>query len=208
VADTVGPNGLVLVIGGGAIGRGADQLYQRTRVVGTDIYASENTLLLADGHSLPFSDGVFDAVWIQAVLEHVLDPNIVAAEIHRVLKCDGVVFADTPFMQQVHEGPYDFTRFTLSGHRWLFRNFQEIEAGATSGAGVAAIWAARHLVYALTGSRRISAAIAASLFWLRYLPGKSQRNEDGASGVYFYGKKVSTTIRPHDMVAFYNNRTK
>src|SRR5207237_664581 len=31
-----------------------------------------------------------------------------------------LVLGDTPFMQQVHEGAYDFTRFALSGHRWLF----------------------------------------------------------------------------------------
>jgi hypothetical protein len=28
-------------------------------------------------------------------------------------------------MQQVHEGAYDFTRYTLSGHRRLFNGFTE-----------------------------------------------------------------------------------
>ena len=69
------------------------------------------------------------------MLEHVLDPAQVVAEIHRVLGKDGVVFANTPFMQQVHEGAYDFTRFTLSGHRWLFRNFDLLEAGTSAGVG-------------------------------------------------------------------------
>jgi len=56
---------------------------------------------------------------VQAGLEHVRDLWQVVAEIHRVLKDDGLVYAETPFMQQVHEGPYDFTRFTESGHRYL-----------------------------------------------------------------------------------------
>jgi len=58
---------------------------------------------------------VFDAVWIQAVLEHVLDPVRVVAEIHRVLRPGGLVYSEIPFMQEVHEGAYDFTRFRLSG---------------------------------------------------------------------------------------------
>ncbi|CAH2407660.1 hypothetical protein MES5069_620012 [Mesorhizobium escarrei] len=33
-------------------------------------------------------------------------------------------------MQQVHEGAYDFTRFTELGHRWLFRRFETISRGA------------------------------------------------------------------------------
>jgi hypothetical protein len=32
-------------------------------------------------------------------------------------------------MQQVHERAYDFSRFTQSGHRWLFKRFSEINAG-------------------------------------------------------------------------------
>ena len=122
---------ILLVIGGGARGSGADTLYAdpAIKIVGTDVYASSNTRLVADGHSLPFADASFDGVWIQAVLEHVLDPADVVAEIVRVLKPDGLVYAETPFMQQVHEQAYDFTRFTKSGHRWLFRRFAEIDAG-------------------------------------------------------------------------------
>ena len=55
-----------------------------------------------------------------------MDPNKVAAEIFRVLSSDGIVYAETPFLQESHEEPYDFTRFTELGHRWLFRNFKEI----------------------------------------------------------------------------------
>ena len=35
---------------------------------------------------------------VQAGLEHVRDPWQVVAEIHRVLKDDGLVYAETPFM--------------------------------------------------------------------------------------------------------------
>ena len=124
----------------------------QVQVIGTDIYHSPHVTLIADGHLLPFADQSVDGVWIQAVLEHVLDPQQVVAEIHRVLRPDGLVFADTPFMQQVHEGAYDFTRFTLSGHRWLFRHFALIDAGTSGGAGLATLWSLRYLVRAMTGS--------------------------------------------------------
>ena len=74
-----------------------------------------------------------DAVICQAVLEHVLEPASAVSEIHRVLRRDGLVYAETPFMQQVHERAYDFSRFTQSGHRWLFRRFSEISAGPIGG---------------------------------------------------------------------------
>lgn len=69
-------------------------------VVTVEVYASSNTDLMADGHSLPFRDTAFDGVWIQAVLEHVLEPQRVVAEIYRVLKPKGIVYAETPFMSR------------------------------------------------------------------------------------------------------------
>jgi hypothetical protein len=54
----------ILVIGGGAIGSGADDLYHDKSIdlVGTDIYVSRYTKVVADGHQLPFIDQCFDGV--------------------------------------------------------------------------------------------------------------------------------------------------
>jgi SAM-dependent methyltransferase len=200
----------VLVVGGGAIGSGIELLYgdDALEVIGFDIYASANTQIVAGAHRLPFAEETFDGVWIQAVLEHVLDPGVVVAEIHRVLKQDGIVYADTPFMQQVHEGAYDFTRFTLSGHRWLFRQFDLIDAGVVSGAGSAFLWSARYLIRALTGSNKL-ATIGAYLFvWARFLDRATRRrfDADAACGVYFFGRKAAKAISPRDVVAFYEQQ--
>jgi SAM-dependent methyltransferase len=200
----------VLVIGGGAIGSGAERLYRDDAIelVGTDIYASANVEIVADAHRLPFVDGCFDGVWTQAVLEHVLDPWEVVAEIHRVLKPEGVVYADTPFMQQVHEGAYDFTRFSLSGHRWLFRNFDLIAAGAVGGAGTAFVWSARYLVRAITGNDKIATAASCLFFWARFLDrlGRTRENADAACGVYFFGTKSTTAVAAKDMPTFYERQ--
>ncbi len=199
--------GRLLVIGGGEVGSGVQQMYDdpRVQVIGTDIYHSPNVTLIADGHRLPFADGSIDAVWIQAVLEHVLDPQQVVAEIHRVLRPDGLVFADTPFMQQVHEGAYDFTRFTLSGHRWLFRHFALIDAGTSGGAGLATLWSLRYLGRATSGSGPLGTLLQLAFCWLRFIDrwAKPRDLADAASAVYFYGRRSATPISPKDMVAFY-----
>jgi ubiquinone/menaquinone biosynthesis C-methylase UbiE len=198
----------ILVVGGGTVGNGAELLYEspRVQVIGTDIYASPHTLLIADAHQLPFDTGSVDAVWIQAVLEHVLDPAQVVAEIHRVLKPGGLVFADTPFMQQVHEGPYDFTRFTVSGHRWLFRRFECIRSGATKGAGTSLVWAVRYFARAVTGSDKIGRMATWPFFWLRFFDRANRHHGDGASGVHFFGRSSTSTLQPQDIVRFYREQ--
>ena len=197
----------LLVIGGGAVGSGVQSMYDdpQVQVIGTDIYHSPHTTLIADGHRLPFADESMDGVWIQAVLEHVLDPQQVVAEIHRVLRPDGLVFADTPFMQQVHEGAYDFTRFTLSGHRWLFRHFALIDAGTSGGAGLATLWSVRYLARAMTGSGPLGTLLQLAFCWLRFFDRWTapRDNADAASAVYFYGRKSFVPISPKDVIAFY-----
>jgi SAM-dependent methyltransferase len=200
-------SGRLLVIGGGAVGSGVQAMYDdpEVQVIGTDIYHSPHTTLIADGHRLPLADRSVDGVWIQAVLEHVLDPQQVVSEIHRVLRPDGLVFADTPFMQQVHEGAYDFTRFTLSGHRWLFRHFALIDAGTSGGAGMASLWSVRYLARAMTGSGPLGTLMQLAFFWLRFIDrwAGPRDSADAASAVYFYGRKSLTPISPKDIVAFY-----
>src|ERR1700687_276960 len=200
----------VLVIGGGTIGLGADELYRDNSIelVGIDVYASPNTALVADGHKLPFEDGVFDGVWVQAVLEHVLEPATVVAEIHRVLRREGLVYAETPFMQQVHERAYDFSRFTQSGHRWLFKQFSEISAGPIGGAGVALVWSIRYFCRALGAGDKLSLLISLPFFWLRFLDafGRGRALEDASSGFYFLGRRADQVIDPHSMPKYYDRQ--
>lgn len=199
---------LVLVIGGGTRGGGTEPLYEGAEVVGTDVYASANTILVCDGHSLPFADASFDGVVIQAVLEHVLDPGGVVAEIHRVLKPGGIVYAETPFMQQVHEGAYDFTRFTHSGHRWLFRRFAEIDSGLGAGPGVGLLWAIRYWLRGLGAPSSVQALLTAPFFWVRLLDRFARRDMalDAASGVFFLGARAEGEIGESEMVGYYRTR--
>ena len=117
----------VLVLGGGVLGTGLARLLARdVEMVESDVALAPRTRIVLDAHDIPFEDETFDGVVAQAVLEHVVDPYRCVDEIHRVLKSGGVLYADVPFMQQVHGGAYDFPRLTHLGLRRLFRRFSEI----------------------------------------------------------------------------------
>ena len=197
----------VLVVGGGTASPGIREIYDDPglEAIAFDVYASPLTQFVADAHAIPLADGTVDGVWIQAVLEHVVDPWAVADEIHRVLRPGGLVFSEMPFIQQVHEGAYDFVRLTERGHRWLFRRFEEVESGIVAGPGTALAWSVDHFVRALTRSRllgRLAGTAAAPLGWLDGLLGEAQAR-DAASACWFVGARSEHTLHPRELVAAY-----
>jgi len=200
-------NSLVLVVGGGRVGNGAGALYAegRVRVLGFDLYASPLTQFIADAHRIPLADESVDAVVIQAVLEHVLDPEAVVHELQRVLRLGGLVYSETPFLQQVHDGPHDFTRYTSSGHRYLFRAFEEIAAGAVAGPGTQLQWSIDHFVRALLRSELAGKVARGLLFWLRYVDGMVPESSsmDNASAYYFLGRLADRELTPHEILSYY-----
>jgi SAM-dependent methyltransferase len=204
---TLGDGALVLVIGGGTVGNGADEFLadDGVRVLAFDIYPTEQVQFIADAHTIPLRDATVDAVVIQAVLEHVLDPTRVVSEIHRVLRPDGLVYAETPFMQQVHAGAYDFTRFSDSGHRWLFRRFEEVDRGVVAGVGTTLSWSIDHYVRALTRSRTAGRLARLLFFWVRFADRFSDdaAARDGASAVYFLGRRSERELAPKEILAAY-----
>ena len=215
LAETLNPGGSgarVLVIGGARGGVGMNPLYASPylELIETDVVASTNTRYVCDGHDLPFEKETFDAVVLQAVLEHVIDPGRVVAEAHRVLRPSGLVYAETPFMQQVHAAAFDFTRFTDLGHRRLFRYFEEIERGVACGPASALAWSFQHFLIAFSSgprSRKLLTAFARlSVFWLKYFDYWLVRRKvahDGASSVYFFGRKHSRAIDDRRLLELY-----
>ncbi|WP_158275569.1 class I SAM-dependent methyltransferase [Maritimibacter sp. 55A14] len=202
-----GEESVVLIVCGGSINVGASDLYAAdgVRIIAFDIYSSANTDFVADAHAIPLRDNSVDAVWIQAVLEHVLTPATVADEIWRVLKPGGIVYAETPFLQPVHEAGYDFTRFTESGHRRLFRKFDLIDCGVVRGPGTVLFQILRYALGAAFGNRRLGSRIAAPFFWLRLFDrlADSAHARDAASATYFLGTRSDTRLRPRDMPGFH-----
>jgi SAM-dependent methyltransferase len=197
---------LVLVIGGGQMGNGTDALYAgEPTVIAFDIYGTDLTQFIADAHQIPLRSGTVDAVVIQAVLEHVLDPGEVVREIHRVLRPGGLVYAETPFLQQVHAGRYDFTRYTASGHRWLFRAFEEIDAGPVAGPGTQMVWSIDHLARGLLRSGVAGRLARIAFAWLRLLDRLVPMPfaVDDASACFFLGRRADRELTPREIAEYY-----
>lgn len=203
---------VVLVVGCGELGRGMESLAKERSIqlVNTDVSFGRQTMLICDSHDLPFADGTFDGVIIQAVLEHAADPPRCVEELHRVLADEGLVYAETPFMQQVHGGPFDFTRFTHLGHRRLFRCFDEIASGATAGSALALAWAYQYFLLSLVKGQRARAMMKGiarlSACWLRLVdpwlldtPGTL----DAALGYYFMGRRSDHVLSDRELVRLY-----
>lgn len=200
----------ILVIGGGRIGSGADALYtdQRVRLITLDVYASPLVTLVADGHRLPFADGSIDAVWVQAVLEHTIDPGAIVAEMHRVLRDGGLVFANVAFMWPIVEQGYDFTRYTASGLRWLFRDFEVLALGFSSGPGTGVVNAIRYLSQSLLRSEKLGSLATLPFLWLRWLDHfcGNRRGMDSAPAPYFFGRRSDRPIAPRQLLDFYHEQ--
>lgn len=204
---------LVLMLGRGDEGEGIDALANDGPVdlVATDVYLGGNIVLVCDAHDIPFEDACFDGVVIQAVLEHVVDPWSCVSEIHRVLKPSGIVYAETPFMQQVHMGCHDFTRFTYLGHRRLFRNFREIKSGMNGGPGMALAWAYEYFLISFFQHQplRVIARVFARFtsFWLKYFDKYCLNDNPGAMdaalGFYFLGCKTDSILHDRDLLKLY-----
>lgn len=204
---------VVLVVGGGRQRQWLDERLgagDTVRLVYSDIDVGADVDLFCDGHDLPFVDSVFDAVVTTAVLEHVLYPERVAQEIHRVLKVGGLLYSELPFMQQVHEGAYDFTRYTLSGHRRLFNGFTEIDSGMVAGPGTALVWAIENFMLAFLSRaalRKVAKALIRIAFsWLKYADNllvNRPEAMDGASCTYFFGRKIEQKIPDADIISRY-----
>ena len=203
----------ILVIGGGEEGYGTEELWrsQNCEIVSFDIYATDTTDVVCDAHYMPFKSNSYDGVWIQAVLEHVVEPSKVVSEIYRVLKANGIVYAETPFMQQVHEGAYDFTRYTMLGHRYLFKDFDMVRMGGNKGPEVVLTWSFRYFVWALTRSRKL-ARFTGLVFGMLMRPfaGLMSRKSmfDASSGVFFLGRKLNNikSLSHKDLIALYKGQ--
>jgi SAM-dependent methyltransferase len=202
----------VLVLGGGRLGVGMEALLaaDAIEIVESDISFGPRTQLIADAHDIPFTDDSFDGVVVQAVLEHVLDPYRCVEEIFRVLKKGSFVYAETAFMQQVHGGRCDFTRFTYLGHRRLFRRFEEIRSGVIGGPGMALAWSYQYFLLSFTESKLlrklIQIFVRLTSFYFKYLDYYLLNKTgayDAASSLFFLGQKTTCVLPDRELIRVY-----
>ena len=190
------PNPRILVVGS------ADRRHgdASDRVARIDVALGPGVDIVADAHDLPFPEQSFDLVIAIAVLEHVADPPRCVEEFCRVLRPDGFVYAITPFLQPVHMGAYDFTRYTPLGHRRLFRRFDTIAAGPALGVGTVAAWTLSSFLQSIPAGRRGRQVLGAAGLLCQPILRKLDRwlsappHIDAAGGNYFFGRQRAEPI--------------
>jgi SAM-dependent methyltransferase len=168
---------------------------------------------VCDAHDLPFPDGTFDLVVAVALLEHVADPFRCVSEMTRVLKPNGFIHAESPFLQPVHMGRYDFTRFTPLGHRRLFRQFETIRCGVALGPGSVLAWAMRYWLLGLTDNitarkwiRAFGLLITMPIRHSDVIFKNKVGAGDSAGGKLFFGMKTDRAISDRELLKLYVGR--
>lgn len=210
------PSLIVLVIGAGNQKNNfLNHLSNHDKCIFTDIDISSDIDFFSDAHEIPLIDSSVDIIITTAVLEHIIDPIKAVREKTRVLKDNGLIYSEMPFMQQVHEGAYDFTRLTLSGHRRLFNNFKEIDSGICAGPGTALAWTLENFILAFISSKFLKLRKVIKLFtrftffWFKYFDYilvKDISNADSSSCTFFYGKKSRTIRSDKSIIDSYNGK--
>lgn len=105
------------------LGFGKKEYMQGARdYVGFDFYAGANVDVVGDAHRLSsyFGKEEFDAIFSNAVMEHMAMPWKVVIEINKILKPGGFTFHSAPSAWPLHEIPWDFWRFSTSSFKVLF----------------------------------------------------------------------------------------
>jgi len=137
---------------GPAVSIGGGPLRAHPRFLNLNLAIFPNVDIVGDAHDLPFGSATVGVFYCEAVLEHLERPERAVAEMFRVLKPGGYVFAATPFLQAFHGYPDHFQNFTLAGHSALFARsgFAVIDSGPCVGPAftlvdLASNWAREHV---------------------------------------------------------------
>lgn len=84
-----------------------------TRIIATDVFADYNPDIVDDICNSKLESNCYEAVYCDAILEHVVDYNAAIGHIHRILKPGGELFIYVPFFWRFHDRT-DHHRFTIT----------------------------------------------------------------------------------------------
>lgn len=117
-------SGDVLDVGGGSFHRYAGLFKKKTKYSTLDINPESHPDVLGSATAIPVKEGSFDSIVCTQVIGDVLEPSKVIKEFHRVLKSGGTILLTEAFLNEMHDEPNDFWRFT----NFVLKNMFE-EAG-------------------------------------------------------------------------------
>lgn len=112
--------GIVLDIGAGKHHR-YEKLFQSEKYITLDVSEKLKPDLVGTADKIPLGDSSVDTIICTQVLGDVRRPLKALAEFHRVLKPKGTVLLSESLLNEIHDAPHDFWRFTNYGLRELFK---------------------------------------------------------------------------------------
>ena len=182
------------------IGSGESDLHPG--VINLDVDPSDHTDCVGDALLVPFEANTFQLVLSQETMEHVSDPFRAVREMGRVLKTDGVLYLQVPFVLGYHPDPEDYWRFTHSGVRRLIEQAglrcERVESSLAAGTGVHRILveflagvAARLVPQTYRPVKGVAAIIFYPLKWLDGWLSVGSERDRIAGGYFGIGRKTA-----------------
>ncbi len=111
--------GVVLDVGGGKIKRYAS-LFNYDKYIVLDINSENHPNIIASAERIPIEEKSIDSIVCTQVLGDVKEPVVVLKEFYRILKDNGYVLFTESLLNELHDEPNDFWRFTKFGLKEIF----------------------------------------------------------------------------------------
>ena len=180
---------------------GSGPLRPIPHAINVDFIDSYEVDSVSSAYQLDFDDASDDFVISIGLLEHVKYPQKAIAEFKRILKPNGKIYCEVPFLQPYHPAPEDYWRTTVDGLCTWLEDFEKIEAGFSSGPSSTVGWILRdYMHYVLPADKNQTAHSP----FFPFLNGLIKYVDDFmlyegildfdkarglASSIFFYGKK-------------------
>ena len=95
---------------------------------------------IQSAYELNFDDESVDFIFSIGLLEHLKYPHKAIEEFKRILKPNGKIYCEVPFLQPYHAAPEDYWRTTVNGLETWLEDFDKIESGFSSGPSSTLSW--------------------------------------------------------------------
>ena len=113
-------NGVVLDAGSGGDGERYKKFFKFDKYINLDINPNSGADIVGSVENIPLESNSVDSIVSTQVLEHVKNPVKAVCEFYRVLKSGGYCLVTVPQLNELHEEPYDYFRFTKYGLEEIF----------------------------------------------------------------------------------------